>query len=134
MIIKVNFNDNDFGGYYEDFFKQFKFVNYYENIRCLEDKNDSSSLKKYADKKTDMGNLYNKVFYNPDDLTNSEKKRFSKYVKESILAYLSKDVKPETLHYLDINTTVTLRNTYVDMWENGETIYYFTNKDIYILQ
>ena len=35
MIIRVNFNDNDFGSYFEEFFRQFKFVNYYENVRHI---------------------------------------------------------------------------------------------------
>ena len=103
MIIRVNFNDNDFGSYFEEFFRQFKFVNYYENVRQLRDKDDEKSLREYRDKKIDMEELYEKVFYKPDDLTVIEKKRFSKYVKESILAYLSSRVDKDVLHYLDIN-------------------------------
>lgn len=134
MIIRVNFNDNDFGSYFEEFFRQFKFVNYYENVRQLRDKDDEKSLREYRDKKIDMEELYEKVFYKPDDLTVIEKKRFSKYVKESILAYLSSRVDKDVLHYLDINISVTLRKTYVDEWENGETIYYFIGRDKSILQ
>lgn len=134
MIIRVNFNDNDFGSYFEEFFRQFKFVNYYENVRQLRDKDDEKSLREYRDKKIDMEELYEKVFYKPDDLTVVEKKRFSKYVKESILAYLSSRVDEDVLHYLDINISVTLRKTYVDEWENGETIYYFIGRDKSILQ
>ena len=134
MIIRVNFNDNDFGSYFEEFFRQFKFVNYYENVRQLRDRDDEKSLREYRDKKIDMEELYEKVFYKPDDLTPSEKRRFSKYVKESILAYLSIRVDKDVLQYLDINTTVTLRKTYVDEWENGETIYYFIGRDKSILQ
>lgn len=134
MIIRVNFNDNDFGSYFEEFFRQFKFVNYYENVRQLRDKDDEKSLREYRDKKIDMEELYEKVFYKPDDLTAVEKKRFSKYVKESILAYLSSRVDEDVLHYLDINISVTLRKTYVDEWENGETIYYFIGRDKSILQ
>lgn len=134
MIIRVSFNDNDFGSYFEEFFRQFKFVNYYENVRQLRDKDDEKSLREYRDKKIDMEELYEKVFYKPDDLTSSEKRRFSKYVKESILAYLSSRVDEDVLHYLDINISVTLRKTYIDEWENGETIYYFIGRDKSILQ
>lgn len=134
MIIRVNFKDNDYSKYFEEFFENFSIVNYYANINYLRDKADKDSIKMYVDKRIRMEDLYNKVFYMPEKLTSVEKRKFAKYVKESIIAYFSNKFKPDTLHYIDEATTVTLLKTYTDMWENDESIYYFTNKNISILQ
>lgn len=132
MIIRVNFGDNDYGAYYEEFFKQFKFITYYECIRQLSE--EEQQLNENIKKRNIMGKLYEDVFYNSEKLTVGNKRKFEKYVKESILAYMKNKVDEKTLDYLSQNTVVKLQKTYKDEWENGETVYYLINQNIVILQ
>lgn len=133
MIIRVNFYNNDIAVKFENFFDRFKFVNYYANMCDLKYKDDEDSLKLYKDTKIDMEELFDKVFFKPDKLSQKEGERFARYVKESIIAYISKRIPDDMLEYIkDID--VTLIDTFSEKFENGEVIYYFINADKYIVQ
>jgi len=128
MIIRVKFYDNDFGSYFENFFDWFKFNNYY---CCLNDITDNA---KWRDARIEMEDLFKKVFYDADKLNSSEMRKFAKYVKDSLIIYLKNRVEKQSYEYIKSMIDVKLMKTYKDEWENGETIYYFINKDKYILQ
>lgn len=133
MIIKVDYYNNDLAQVFESFFSRFKFINYYANLVYLRDAIDEKSLKLYKHKRIDMEELFDKIFFKPAEVTQAEKRRFAKYVKESILAYMAKTHGEEILEYIQ-DIKVVVNNTFREKFENGEAIYYFITADKYIVQ
>lgn len=133
MIIKVDYYNNDLAQMFESFFSRFKFINYYANLVYLRDAIDEKSLKLYKHKRIDMEELFDKIFFKPEEVTQAEKRRFAKYVKESILAYMVKTHGEEILEYIQ-DIKVVVNNTFREKFENGEAIYYFITANKYIVQ
>ena len=133
MIIKVDYYNNDLAQVFESFFSRFKFINYYANLVYLRDKIDEKSLKLYKHKRIDMEELFDKIFFKRKEVTQAEKRRFAKYVKESILAYMVKTHGEEILEYIQ-DIKVVVNNTFREKFENGEAIYYFITANKYIVQ
>lgn len=133
MIIKVDYYNNDLAQVFENFFSRFKFINYYANLVYLRDAIDEKSLKLYKHKRIDMEELFDKIFFKPAEVTQAEKRRFAKYVKESILAYMVKTHGEEILEYIQ-DIKVVVNNTFREKFENGEAIYYFITANKYIVQ
>lgn len=133
MIIKVDYYNNDLAQVFESFFSRFKFINYYANLVYLRDAIDEKSLKLYKHKRIDMEELFDKIFFKPAEVTQAEKRRFAKYVKESILAYMVKTHGEEILEYIQ-DIKVVVNNTFREKFENGEAIYYFITANKYIVQ
>lgn len=133
MIIKVDYYNNDLAQMFESFFSRFKFINYYANLVYLRDAIDEKSLKLYKHKRIDMEELFDKIFFKPAEVTQAEKRRFAKYVKESILAYMVKTHGEEILEYIQ-DIKVVVNNTFREKFENGEAIYYFIIANKYIVQ
>ena len=127
MILRVNYNDNDYKTLFENFFKEFKFKNY---LLAVNDIEDSSEYRKV---RTDMDDIYRKLFFKPNELTKAEENRFIKYVIDSLKVYIKNRTSKDTADYLTKNLHVTLRRVVGDEWHNGEVICYFINKDKYII-
>lgn len=125
MIIRATFNDNDFTQILEEFFKYFKFKNY--NLYYK----DCVDLKEYKDRVIESEDLLEKIIYNADKMTKTDKQRFIYIVTESIKVYIKTYYMSDYTYLVD-KLKVTLRKQVDDNNENGEVVYHFINKDIYI--
>ena len=131
MIVRVDYKDNDLQSNLENFFKQFRFKNYYAYSHDLQVEDD---LEKWKVTRVEMEDLFEEVIYKSDNISDENVLKFSEYVRKSILSYLRDLVSNETFEYLDKNISVSVLSTFSEKWENDEVIYYFTNADKFIVQ
>ena len=131
MVVRVDYKDNDLQSNLENFFKQFRFKNYYAYSHDLQVEDD---LEKWKVTRVEMEDLFEEVIYKSDSISDENVLKFSEYVRKSILSYLRDLVSNETFEYLDKNISVSVLSTFSEKWENDEVIYYFTNADKFIVQ
>lgn len=128
MIIRVSVNDNDFIAPLEDFFKKFRFSNFYEYQNYI------SSDIQFKEVSIEMHELLQKVIYKAEELTDAEKNKFIEYVRLSIIAYVNKLQPDDVVAYFRKNLTISVVEAFKETWENDEALYYFINADKYIVQ
>ena len=126
MIIRVTFHDSDYTQIIKTYFTRFKFCNYNYYYKNCKD------LTEYRDKSIESEDLLKKVIFESSKLTEEDKSRFVDIIKESIKEWLKVNYN-EDYNYLIKNLDVSYRNVCTDDDENGEVVYYFTNKDILIV-
>lgn len=132
MIIRMTVYDNDFTLHLE---------NFVENLRNRLMFSNESKIKDAPDVATQMAHHLHKskiydIMYlkskldpaNVDIIKNEVLNEWSDYVDHNI------NTTGMIPNYLIDNFEVTISDTYVDNWENGEVVYYFTNPNLYITQ
>lgn len=126
MIIRVTFHDSDYIQVIKAYFTRFKFCNYNYYYKNCKD------LTEYRDKSIESEDLLKKVIFEGKKLTDEDKNRFVHIIKESIKEWLKVNYSDD-YNYLIKNLDISHRSVCTDDNENGEVVYYFTNKDISIV-
>lgn len=118
MIVKATIKDNDFTEELGKFFSRFE-SNILHGIKIVygETSNGFYVHKRFID--TINPNVTLKI-------TRDDKKFLEDIIKKSVTCYFNDK-------YIADNIKITFPTTYKDSWENGESLYYFTNSKMYII-
>lgn len=125
MIIRATFNDNDYTDILTEYFDRFIFDHYYYGLDDIKD------LKEYKDKRIQAEELIEKAVYEPEKMTEEEKKVFIDRVVDSIKVTVTKYYGG---HLKDLVNKIDVKivSNVEDKWENGEVVYYFLNIQKYL--
>lgn len=125
MIIRATFNDNDYTDILTEYFDRFMFDHYYYGLDDIKD------LKEYKDKRIQVEELIEKAVYEPEKMTEEEKKVFIDRVVDSIKVTVTKYYGghlKDLVNKIDVKIVPNVE----DKCENGEVVYYFLSKQKYI--
>ena len=125
VIIRATFNDNDYTDILTEYFDRFIFDHYYYGLDDIKD------LKEYKDKRIQAEELIEKAVYEPEKMTEEEKKVFIDRVVDSIKVTVTKYYGG---HLKDLVNKIDVKivSNVEDKWENGEVVYYFLNIQKYL--
>ena len=135
MIIKITFHDNDYEEVLEYIARDLE-----ENLfRVIYPINPRNVSKDQFIKYVNSRQRYDELMHpNTDwkELTSEDKgfllKIFNTYVNSKNKDFLTCCKDPDS--YLLDNFTITLNNTFIEQWENGENLYFFTRSRSWLIQ
>ena len=126
MIIRATFNDNDYTSILEKYFTRFRFQNYnYYYNKCTD-------TREYVRKSIESEDLLKKIIYKTSDMTKQDLDTFNNIISTSIKKYIELNYS-DSYEYLSDKLQVAIIDNCTDEDENGEIVYYFINKDKYII-
>lgn len=125
MIIRATFNDNDYTDVLTEYFDRFMFDHYYYGINDIEDP------KEFKEKRIQAEEILEKAVYKPNELTDEEKKIFINRIVEGLKITVTKYYGGHLKHLIE-NIDVKIVDSVADKDENGEVVYYFLSKQLYI--
>lgn len=125
MIIRATFNDNDYTDVLTEYFDRFMFDHYYYGINDIEDP------KEFKEKRIQAEEILEKAVYKPNELTDEEKKIFINRIVEGLKITVTKYYGGYLKHLIE-NIDVKIVDSVADKDENGEVVYYFLSKQLYI--
>ena len=135
MIIKITFHDNDYEEVLEYIARDLE-----ENLfRVIYPINPRNVSKDQFIEYVNSRQRYDELMHpNADwkELTSEDKgfllKIFNTYVNSKNKDFLTCCKDPDS--YLLDNFTITLNNTFIEQWENGENLYFFTRSRSWLIQ
>lgn len=135
MIIKITFHDNDYEEVLEYIARDLE-----ENLfRVIYPINPRNVSKDQFIEYVNSRQRYDELMHpNTDwkELTSEDKgfllKIFNTYVNSKNKDFLTCCKDPDS--YLLDNFTITLNNTFIEQWENGENLYFFTRSRSWLIQ
>lgn len=135
MIIKITFHDNDYEEVLEYIARDLE-----ENLfRVIYPINPRNVSKEQFIEYVNSRQRYDELMHpNTDwkELTSEDKgfllKIFNTYVNSKNKDFLTCCKDPDS--YLLDNFTITLDNTFIEQWENGENLYFFTRSRSWLIQ
>lgn len=132
MIFRITVNDNDFTVYLKEFAG-----NLFDRLYFAKNKTGDMSYSEWY-KKCYISKKEIQKLMNPNitsSLTNSDKLLLCEAVSLEWCDYVNSLGKDDiTKEYLKSHFTVSVSFKFVDKWENGEVVYYFTTNQKWILQ
>lgn len=135
MIIKITFHDNDYEEVLEYIARDLE-ENLFGVIYPINPRNVS---KEQFIEYINSRQRYDELMHpNTDwkELTSEDKgfllKLFNDYINSRIEDFLKLCDDPDS--YVLDNFTITLDNTFIEQWENGENLYFFTRSRSWLIQ
>lgn len=135
MIIKITFHDNDYGEVLEYIARDLE-ENLFGVIYPINPRNVS---KEQFIEYVNSRQRYDELMHpNTDweELKSEDKgfllKIFNTYVNSKNKDFLACCEDPDS--YVLDNFTITLDNTFIEQWENGENLYFFTRSRSWLIQ
>ena len=136
MIIKITFHDNDYQEVLEYIGRHLE-----ENLifSIIKPVSPYTVGKDQFIEYINIKDRYEDLIHpntNWDDITSEDKgfllKLFNDYINSRIEDFLKLCEDPDS--YVLDNFTITLDNTFIEQWENGENLYFFTRSRSWLIQ